>query len=170
VAPAHPISRPIRRIIIRFAAVVCPPELQTERLRAPLLEEYARYLGALPAYARIAILAAFVMFDQGARLYGLARGRRFVDLPPARADAYFSHLAQSPNAQTRTIARLLKGLVTFCYYELPAVQAAVGYQPGPYVAFVAARRQATYGEAIRRGEAAVFAPDPLVPGVPEGPP
>jgi hypothetical protein len=162
----YAIPHPLRRIVARFAAVVCPPELQTARLLAPLLAELACYLRALPPHGRLAILAAFVLFDQRARLYPPARGRRFVDLDPARADAYFRRLAHSPHARDRTLAQLLKGLITLCYYELPVVQAGIGYQPVPYIAMVARRRQATYGDAIRRGEAAVFAADAGAPGEP----
>jgi hypothetical protein len=153
------IPRPLRRIIVRFAAVVCPPELHRARLTGPLLAEFARYLQALPPHLRLAILAAFVLIDQRARLYGPARGRRLVDLDPARADAYFRALAQGSSAGDRTLAQLLKGLVTLCYYELPAAQAALGYDPVPYVAWIAQRRLATYGAAIQRAEAAVFADD-----------
>jgi hypothetical protein len=159
-AVVRPIPRPIRRIIVRFAAVVCPSELRTERLAGPLLAEFTRYLAALPPHLRLALLGAFAVVDQGARLFGPARGRRLVDLSPAQADAYFRHLMVGAGASSRALAQLLKGLITLCYYELPTVQAAIGYQPGPYVAQVAARRQARYGEAIRRGEAAVYADDP----------
>ena len=161
----RPIPRPIRRIMVHFAAVVCPPEAQTSRRLGPWLAEFTGYLGALPTHLRLGLLVLFVLFDQGARLYRPARGRRFVDLPPVRAAAYFAHLMQ--NVRTRTLAQLLKGLVTLCYYELPAVQAAIGYRPGPYVAAVARRRWATYAEDIRRGEAAVFAPDAGEAAAPE---
>ena len=68
-------------------------------------------------------------------------------------------MARSSGARNRTLAQLLKGLVTLCYYELPQAQAEIGYSPVPYIAAVAQRRLATYGEDIRRSEAAVFAND-----------
>jgi hypothetical protein len=142
--------------------------LQTDRLLPPLLAEFARYLAALPPHLRLGLLAAFVVFDQRARLFRPAHGRRFADLGPARADAYFRHLASAASPSDRALAQLLKGLVTLCYYELPAVQARIGYRPAPYIAGVARRRLARYGDAIRRGEAAVFADDGDMPG--EGPP
>ena len=126
-------SRPIphfaRRIITRFAGVVCPPELRATRRVRPLLAEFSLYLAALPPHLRLGILAAFVLFDQGARFYPQASGRRFVDLDTARADAYFRYMAHSSGARNRTLAQLLKGLVTLCYYELPQAQAEIGYDP-----------------------------------------
>ena len=46
-----------------------------------------------------------------------------------------------------------------CYYELPPVQREIGYHPAPYIAAVTRRRLASYGPAIRAGEAAVTAPE-----------
>jgi choline dehydrogenase-like flavoprotein len=139
--------------------VVCPPGLRARHLRGPLLSEFTLYVGALPRHLRLGVLAAFVLFDQRARLYPPARGRRFVKLTPARADAYFRYMARSPNPRERALAQLLKGLITLCYYELAPAEADIDYHPAPYIAAVAQRRQAVYGEAIRRAEAAVFAND-----------
>ena len=58
--------------------------------------------------------------------------------------------------QVRNLARLLKGIITLCYYELPPAQADIGYDPVPYVAAVAKRRLERYGEEIWRGEREVF--------------
>ena len=155
----RPIPRPVGRIVVHFAAVVCPPELLMKRRLSPLLREFTLYLNALPRHLRLGILAAFVLFDLRARFYGPARGRRFVDLDLARADDYFSYLAQRSTSRDRALTQLLKGLITLCYYELPQAQAEIGYQPEPYIAEVARRRQATYGEAIRLSEAAVYVHD-----------
>jgi hypothetical protein len=121
----------------------------------PLAAEFARYLSALPPHLRFGVLAAFVWLDQRARFYGPGHGRRFVALDPVRAEAQVRHLAADPRGGDHTLAQLLKRLVTLCYYELPAVQAAIGYQPDPYVIAVAARRRVTYGTAIRHAEAAL---------------
>jgi len=59
--------------------------------------------------------------------------------------------------QVRNLARLLKGIITLCYYELPAAQGDIGYDPIPYVAAVAQRRLEKYGEEVRRGEEEVYA-------------
>ncbi|HUS16591.1 MAG TPA: hypothetical protein VM536_16465, partial [Chloroflexia bacterium] len=74
--------------------------------------------------------------------------------------------AASANPRDRTLAQLLKGIITLCYYELPEAQAAIGYRPGPHVATVTRRRLDRYSEAIQFAEAAVLAPDagPPAPG------
>jgi choline dehydrogenase-like flavoprotein len=159
VSTANPIPRPVRRIILHFAAVVCPPELRTNRRFAPLLAEFTLYLGAMPPHLRLGIFAAFILLDQSARLYLPARGRRLVDLDHARANDYFCRLAHSSSPGWRALVQLLKGLITFCYYELPPVQAEIEYAPGPYITAVARRRIARYGDAIRLSNAAVFAGD-----------
>ncbi len=175
---AYPLPRHARPIIVRLAGVVCPPDLRTRRLTGPLLSEFALYLGALPPHLRLGILAAFVLFDQRARLFPPSRGRRFVHLDPVRADAYFRYMAHESGPRNRALAQLLKGLVTLCYYELPSAQDQIDYHPAPYIAEVARRRLQTYGEAIRRSEAAVFADDngtgdaepPISPAPPSGRP
>jgi len=131
--------------------------MRTTHRIAPLLAEFTSHLGAMPPYLRLGLLAAFVLFDQGARLYPRARGRRFVDLDHTTADSYFQHLAHDSGAGLRNIAQLLKGLVTLCYYELPTVQAELDYAPAPYIAAIARRRLERYGEDIRLKEAAGFA-------------
>ena len=62
-------------------------------------------------------------------------------------------------SKARDLVRLLKGLITLCYYELPAPQAKIGYDPVPYIASVAQRRMSTYAPNIRLSEAAVLAED-----------
>jgi hypothetical protein len=150
--------------VIRFAAVVCPPD---GRGRIPgVLEQFELLAGALPAAARRGLSAAFLAFDRGARLYPGARGRRFTDLPDEAADAYLSALLARPGAAGNA-ARKLKSLIAMCYYELAEVKEELGYRPDPYIAAVSRRRLESYGPEIRAGEALVLAPDP--PAVhPEG--
>ena len=150
------LPRPLRRIAVHLAAVVCPPEVRTDRLLAPLLREFTLYLGALPSHLRLGVLAALVLFDQRARLYPPSRGRRFVQLDLPRADAYFTHVARHASARERSLAQLLKGLLTLCYYELPSSRDTINYRPAPYIAEVARRRLSTYAEDIRRSEDVVF--------------
>jgi hypothetical protein len=55
----------------------------------------------------------------------------------------------------------MRGVVAMSYYELPAVQSELGYDPGSYIAEVAARRLVVHGDAIERGERAVFVDLPV---------
>jgi hypothetical protein len=121
-----------------------------------VLAEFELMLGALAPAARRALTAVVVVLDQGARLYPRARGRRFSRLADPAAEAYLQALLARGGLAGQLVQRL-RGLVTMCYYELPAVQREIGYQPGPYIAAVSRRRLASYGPQIAAGEAAVTA-------------
>ena len=58
------------------------------------------------------------------------------------------------------LARLMRGVVVMSYYELPAVQADLGYFPDAYIAEVAARRLKVHGAAIERAEREVLVDGP----------
>ena len=149
---------PVRRIVARFAAVVCPPEVRSGQLMDGLLDEFEFLLGGVAAGVRRFIPVAFVLFDQAARLYPRARGRRFARLGDQAADGYL-RAALARRGGLATVVQRLKGLVVMCYYELPEVKEQLGYRPGPYIAEVSRRRLASYGAEIRAGEAAVLGLD-----------
>ncbi|HEX9515545.1 MAG TPA: hypothetical protein VF940_05140 [Streptosporangiaceae bacterium] len=158
-SPARRLRSPARRVVVRLAEVVCPPEIPTGDLVAGLLEEFELLLGALPAGLRWLIPGWLVAFDQGARAYPRARGRRFVRLPDAEADAYFRAVLARRRSGLSTSVQRIKGLIIMCYYELPEVKEQLGYQPDAYIAEVTQRRLATYGTEIRAGEAASLGSD-----------
>jgi hypothetical protein len=158
-SPPARLRAPVRRIVVRFAAVVCPPEVRPAERTEQLLREFELLLGAVPAGVRRSIPAAFVMFDRAARLYPRARGRRFARLGDQEADAYLRAVLARRRGPAIVVQRL-KGLVVMCYYELPEVKEQLGYRPDPYIAAVSRRRLASYGPEIRAGESAVLAPGP----------
>lgn len=149
----------VRRIVTRFAAVVCPPGVCSGQLMDGLIDEFELLLGAVPAGVRRSIPVVFVVFDQAARLYPRARGQRFARLGDQIADAYLRAVLAGRASGLATVVQRLKGLVVMCYYELPEVKEQLGYRPGPYIATVSRRRLASYGAEIRAGETAVLAPD-----------
>jgi hypothetical protein len=158
--PSPPVPRlraPVRRIVRRFAEIVCPPQAWSAELADGLLSEFASLLGVLPSGVRRSIRIAFVAFDQGARLYPRARGRRFIRLGDQDADAYFRAVLARGHGLGTALQRV-KGLVVMCYYELPEVKERLGYRPDAYIAAVSRRRLASYGSQIRAGEAATMAP------------
>jgi hypothetical protein len=162
-SPAWRLRSPARRIVVRVAEVVCPPEIRAENLVADLLAEFELLLGALPAGLRWLIPGWLVAFDQGARLYPRARGRRFVHLPDAEADAYLRAVLARRRSGLATSLQRIKGLIIMCYYELPEVKEQLGYRPDAYIVDVSQRRLSTYGADIRAGEAASLGPDPAEP-------
>ena len=166
--PVWQLRAPTRLIVARFAHVVCPPGLAAGDLTDELLAEFESLLAVVPAAIRRSVQAAFVAFDQGARLYPPARGRRFARLGNAAADAYFRAVLARRRGGLGTSLQRVKSLVVMCYYELPAVKDELGYRPEAYIAAVSRRRLASYGAQIRAGEAALLAPDPgdPAPGAP----
>ncbi len=158
----------VRRTVARFAEIVCPPEVREGNLSDRLLDEFESMLEVWPSAIRWCVRGGLAAFDQGARLYPRAHGRRFVQLDDGDANAYFrAVLARQAGGMGPTLQRI-KGLVVMCYYELPEVKDQLGYRPDDYIIAVSQRRLASYGPQIRAGEAAVLAPDADSPGAPPG--
>ena len=159
-APVWRLRAPTRRIVARFAQVACPPGPADSDLTGELLAEFESLLAVVPPVVRRSVEAALVIFDQGARLYPRARGRRFARLADADAEAYFRAVLASRRGGLATALQRVKSLVVMSYYQLPVVKDQLGYRPDGYIAAVSQRRLASYGAEIRAGEAAVLAPDP----------
>lgn len=139
--------------------MVCPPQVRSGEQTDRLIGEFELLLGAVPVGLSRLIPVAFVLFDQSARLYPPARGRRFARLGDRQAAAYVQAVLASRGGPALLVQRL-KGLVVLCYYELPEVQEQLGYRPAPYIAAVSRRRLDSYGPQVRAGESAVLAADP----------
>ena len=143
-------GRRTRRVLERFATVICPPELVGLRLLTSLVAEFEAQVACLPPLGRRLVVPTLRVLNQTARLRG--GGRSFVRLTDARADAYLRRLLYARTGPFSTAVRLVKTLVVLCYYELPEVRLALGYDPAPYIAAVTARRRATYGPQIEAAE------------------
>src|SRR6266536_1190594 len=141
-------------VLARIAALVCPPELAGPGSRTTLLHDVQLHLDCLPPLPRRTVGPTLLLFDQAARLRPGSRGRRFVRLDDARADAYLRHVLYRRTGPVATVVRLVKGLVVLCYYELPEVKAALGYDPDSWVAEVTARRLVRHGPASHAAEQA----------------
>ena len=135
----------------RLAEVACPPEVRDGDRADRVLHELGLTLGALPPAARRGLTAVLAVLDQGARCYPAARGRRFARLGDREAQAYLRALLSRGGLTAELVLRL-KSVVTMCYYQLPDVQREIGYDPGPFIASVSARRLERYGPAIRAAE------------------
>ena len=161
--PAWRLRPNVRRVVVRLAEVACPPQVPAGDVMGGLLGEFELLVGALPAGVRRLVSGGLVAFDLGARLYPRSRGRRFVRLPDAVAEAYFRAVLARRRGGLAASLQRLKALVVFCYYEQPAVQEQLGYLPAAYIAAVTRRRLSSYGAQIRAGEAAALGPDPEGP-------
>lgn len=142
---------------MRIGQIACALPDGDGDLADRLVAEFEALLSAAPAGLRRLLLVGLIAFDHGARLYPMSRGRRFVRLADAQADAYFGAVLSARRAGLGTALQRVKGLIVFCYYELPEVKHKIGYRPGPYIAIVSRRRIDNYGDEIRAGERAVFA-------------
>ena len=151
-----------RRAWRALIAVVCPPDTAARGLTAPVLAHVETTLGAFARGQRAAVRAGMIAFDAGAVLVPPC-GRRFAALPPAAARRYVAAWWRAPQPLRRSVIRLLKGLCVLAYYEQPAVWDALDYHPQAWIDRTAARRRARWGPAIARADAALRAPDPLVP-------
>jgi hypothetical protein len=151
------VSARVRRVVRRFAEVVCPPGMRAHHRTDRVLAEFELVLAALNPVARRGLIAAMTALDQGARLYPRARGRRFSRLDDRVAEAYIRALLARKGTAAMLVQRL-RGMVVMCYYELPTVQREIGYDPAPYIVAVSRRRLESYGPEIAAGEAAVTAP------------
>lgn len=142
----------IGRVVRRFAELVCPPGVRAGGRIERVLAEFDLLLRALRPAPRRLLSAAFVAFDQGARLYPAGHGRRFARMDDRVADGYLRAVLRRGDG-IAAVAERLKGMIVMCYYELPDVQLEIGYQPGPYIAAVTRRRLERYGAEIRAREA-----------------
>lgn len=152
-----------RRIVTRLAEVACPPEVRTGNLTGKVLAEFESLLAVLPSAMRRSVRGGLVAFDQGARFYPRASGRRFIHLGDGAADAYFRAVLARRRGGLGVALQRIKGLIVYCYYELPEVKEQLGYRPDAYIAAVSQRRLASYGPQILAGEAALLAPEPSGP-------
>ena len=138
------LSPGVRRMAARFAELACPPQVLEPGRVDGLLGEFEAMLAAMPPVARRLVPLALVLFDQSARLYPNARGRRFIRMRGGAAEGYFRAALARSGALQR-----VKSLIVMCYYELPAVKADLGYAPDTYIAAVSRRRLESYGTQIR---------------------
>lgn len=130
------LSPGVRRMAARFAELACPPQVLEPGRVDGLLGEFEAMLAAMPPVARRLVPLALVLFDQSARLYPNARGRRFIRMRGGAAEGYFRAALARSGALQR-----VKSLIVMCYYELPAVKADLGYAPDTYIAAVSRRRR-----------------------------
>jgi hypothetical protein len=133
------------------------PDELPDALPDALLDGFDALLGSVSPLLRWSVLSTLVAFDQGARCYPQARGRRFTRLPDAEAAAYVRAALAVRRGGLGTALQRVKGLLVFCYYELPEAREQLGYRPEAYIAAVSKRRLASYGPQIRAAEAAVLA-------------
>jgi hypothetical protein len=152
----------LRRTVATLARVVCAPR-EAEATPATfeaLGDEVERFLGSVPAAARLGIIGMLWTIELAPMASLRSPGRGFSALDDARAAALYGRWW---SGALHPLAKLLKMVVSFSWYELPQVKAAMGYDPERWIDEVSRRRAATWADEIRQGERDVLAPDPLLP-------
>ena len=159
------LPRRVRRTLEALAPVVCPPDLGELGILEPLVDHCELTLRSFSPPVRAGLHAGLVFFELSAAAVPSSRGRTFSRLGPAAAEAHFARFWHSRVGPLHQLARGMKALVAFAYYEHPVVKRRMEYHPERWIAEVARRRLERWGDAIRRHEQAILAPDPLVPTV-----
>lgn len=159
-APA-PLPRRLRRTLATLARVVCAPRPSesTPATFEALGDEVERFLGSVPLAARLGIVGMLWTIELAPMASPRSLGRGYSALDDRRAAALYGRWW---SGALHPVAKLLKMVVSFSWYELPQVKTAMGYHPERWIDDVSRRRASTWAEEIRRGERVVLAPDPLM--------
>ncbi|MSP60093.1 MAG: hypothetical protein EXR72_07070 [Myxococcales bacterium] len=157
------LSRRARKTVAALARVVCPEDFDALGVEGAVIEEVELTLRSFPPLVRFALASAIWIFEWSALFYPASFMRPFSRLDPARGERHFRRWWSSGLLSIRQLAKTLKGMITMGYYEQAAVKACLEFHPDRWIADVARRRLEAFGEEIRRKEAEVIAPDPLVP-------
>lgn len=153
----------LRRALQPLCRVVLTDEVETLGLTDAVIDHVELMMRALPPHLRVGLVAGLATFAEGARAYPGARGRSYASLPPELQEAYFASWWHSPLFPLKQFAKGIKGLIALSFWELPAVRERMAYHPEQWIAEVAARRLRDYADDIKKHDALVTAPDPLIP-------
>ncbi len=151
-----------RRTLAALAPVVLTDEVEALGLTEAVVDEVEQFLRSIPTPVRAGVVAGIVAFEQSARAAPSSLGRGFSRLPAARRVVHFERWWRGAGP-LHQLARALKMFLAFAYYEHPQVKERLGYDPERWIERVGRERLERHGEAIAAAEAAVLAPDPLVP-------
>ncbi len=157
------LSRGQRRTLGQLAHVVCPGDVAALGIETAIVDEFELLLRTFPPLVRFAMLAATVLMEWLAVLAPSSLLRPFSLLPRGKQQRWFARWAHCPLMPVRQLAKTMKGLLGLGYWEHPSVKERIGYHPERWIAQVKEERAARFADEIAAGEAAVVAPDPLVP-------
>ena len=155
------LSRRHRRLLRSLVPVICPSAVVRLGLVDDVVDHCELSVRVFPPALRAALQLGLTTYDLGAAGWPPARGRTAGRLAPEQAAGWFALWWRSPLAPQRELAKALKAMMAIAYYEMPAIKQELGYAPDAWIDRVRSRRLQVYGEAIRRHEEALIAPDPL---------
>ncbi|MBA3538058.1 MAG: hypothetical protein H0T79_00370 [Deltaproteobacteria bacterium] len=148
-----------RAVLRSLVPVICPPD--AAELADAIVDHMALSIGASPALLQKAIVAGLLTYDLGAlpRYF-----RRAHALPADKAERYYASWEHGVTPLHVQFARAVNQLMSLSCYEQPAMMAAIGYHPAPWIDQVTRRRLSVYTADIERQARQILAPDPLRPG------
>ena len=138
-----------RRAFARLAPAICPPDVETLGLVEAVVDHVELTLRSFPAVVRHALAGGAIAIDLTSRL---------LRQDPAVTFDRFAHLPGPGHA----LAKGIKAALGMAYYEHPVVRRRLDYDQESWIAEVAKRRLERFAAEIRRAEAAVTAPNPLL--------
>lgn len=148
--------RPTFEALVR---ATCPPQGSDDDLVEAAAADAEGIVGSLAPGTRGAVLGLMGLLEHAARL----RGRpRFSRLEAPVATEVFAAYRRGPLG---ALFGLLRDLVVVAFYEQPAVRAAVGYLPDPFIAERTAARLERFGRDIEDHRRLLVRPAPLRPPV-----
>lgn len=150
-----------RRLLRSLVPVICPADAQP--FADDIVAHVALTMSALPDGFRRALVTGLAGYDALAIVWGPSKRRRAHTLSAALADQYYVTWEHGPTPAHVQLARGVGQLLKLACYEHPAMQAAIGYTPNPWIEKVTRRRLEVYRDDIERHEASLFARDPLRP-------
>ena len=155
------LSARVRNVVASLVPVVCPEGALRLGLVEPLVQHAELSLGSFPPLVSRALSVGLTTYDLSAVAWPPGRGRTASNLAPHKAAAWFAFWWRSPLLPQRELAKAVKSILCLGYYEMPAVQAEMGYTPQAWIDTVKRRRLAVHAEAIRSHEAQLIERDPL---------
>ena len=154
----------VRQTLASLVPIVCPPVAVELELESDILTGVELTMRAIARPARVALLTGIHTYEHGARAYPSHRGKSASALSAAQARRYFDRWWHSPLLPQREFAKGIKGLLCLSCYEQPEMLRRIGYTADEWIARSRSYRLRTYGDAIRRHQESLLAPDPL-PGI-----
>ncbi len=145
--PPIRLSRGTRRTLDAMTATVAPPEPVVPDREARIAAFAAAYLPYLPPLSRRLLPLGFWLFEWGPLIFLFAL-RPFSKLGPEARRRYLVSWQRSRWSLRRQMIKGLKALVVMGFYDMPEVQAHIGYEPSPYVEALVKQRAEDYA---RRG-------------------
>ena len=146
-----------RRVLRSLVPVICPPE--GVQFADVIVEQMELQIGVLPPLMRKGIDAGMLAYDVGAVPRFLRRAHK---LTGDAAEKYFSFWEHGTGPQVQ-LARAVNQLMSLACYEQPAMKAALGFFPEPWIEEVRKKRLTVYADNVRKQHEQLLAPDPLRP-------